>query len=275
MEILVNSHTHIGDAFIDIGDKNWKLDELVAPPHGFKHEMMRKASEGEIIEGMKKAISVMERCGTTHFIDFREGGVEGIKILKKAMEGSRLNAIILGRPLELRYDSEEVNGILRISDGIGVSSISDWDYEELKKVADHVNKKKKIFAIHASEAFREDIDAVLDLKPSFLIHMSSASRDDIEIVADENIPLVVCPRSNAFFGIRPDIESMLSNGISLLLGTDNAMISPPDIVEEMKFLMENFDVSREQVGEMVTANPRKCLNVSLGIQQSDGSKNMP
>lgn len=270
MEIIVNSHTHIGDAFITLDKKTWTVEELVAPPHGLKHEMMRKASEKEILEGMKKAISVMEKCGTTHFFDFREGGVGGIKILKKAMEGSKLNAVILGRPVELRYDSKEINEILKISDGIGLSSISDWDYEELKKVAAHVNKKKKMFAIHASEAFREDINAILDLKPSLLIHMSSASRDDLEIVADAGVPVAVCPRSNAFFGIRPDIESMLGCGISLLLGTDNAMIAPPDIMQEMEYLLKNFDVSREQALAMITANPRKCLNVGLHIQQSDG-----
>jgi len=270
MEIVVNSHTHIGDAFIDLGKKAWGLEELVAPPHGFKHEMMRKASEGKILEGMRKAISVMEGCGTTHFCDFREGGVEGIKILKKAMEGSGLSAIILGRPVELRYDSNEINEILKLSEGIGLSSISDWDYDELKKVASHTIKKKKIFAIHASEAFREDIDAILDLKPSFLIHMSNASRGDMEIVADAGVPVVVCPRSNAFFGIRPDIEGMLECGISLLLGTDNAMIAPPDIVQEMEYLIKNFDISKEQAVAMVTSNPRKCLNVGLDIQQSDG-----
>jgi len=270
MEIVVNSHTHIGDAFIDLGKTAWGLEALVAPPHGFKHEMMRKASEGKILEGMRKAISVMEGCGTTHFCDFREGGVEGIKILKKAMEGSGLSAIILGRPVELRYDSNEINEILKLSEGIGLSSISDWDYDELKKVASHTIKKKKIFAIHASEAFREDIDAILDLKPSFLIHMSNASRGDMEIVADAGVPVVVCPRSNAFFGIRPDIEGMLECGISLLLGTDNAMIAPPDIVQEMEYLIKNFDISKEQAVAMVTSNPRKCLNVGLDIQQSDG-----
>ncbi len=73
-----------------------------------------------------------------------------------------------------------------------------------------------------------------------------------------------------FFGIRPDIESMLGCGISLLLGTDNAMVAPPDIMQEMEYLLKNFDVSREQALAMITANPRKCLNVGLHIQQSDG-----
>ena len=259
MEILVNSHTHIGDAFIDIGDKNWKLDELVAPPHGFKHEMMRKASEGEIIEGMKKAISVMERCGTTHFIDFREGGVEGIKILKKAMGGSRLNAIILGRPLELRYDSEEVNGILRISEGIGVSSISDWDYEEAKAIAEHVASRKKILALHASEDKREDIGKILDLSPMFLIHLCKANEEDIKEVVRKGIGVVVCPRANAFFGLVPPVNILLEYKADIMLGTDNAMIVKPDIMEEKKYVMRKFGVSEEKANEMISATPEKLF----------------
>jgi len=81
--------------------------------------------------------------------------------------------------------------------------------------------------------------------------------------------LFVCPRSNAFFGIRPDIEGMVAHGVTLLLGTDNAMIVPPDIMDEVDYLLDNFDVSREQALEMVYENPRKSLNVSVNIQQTD------
>ncbi len=271
-EYVFNCHTHIGDAFISsdvIGNKKWTVEELVAPPLGLKHRMLNEASDETIAEGMKKAISIMKGCGTTHFCDFREGGAEGAEQLKRIAEGEGINAMVLGRPVGLSYDRVEMDKILEIADGIGVSSISDWDYDELRKVAEHTRKRKKMFALHASEAVREDINAILDLKPSFLVHMSSASIDDIEIVADEGMPIVVCPRSNAFFGIRPDIEGMLSHGIPLMLGTDNAMIVPPDITGEIRYLIDNFDVSREQAADMITSNPRKYLNVSPDIQQSD------
>ncbi|MEA2053527.1 MAG: amidohydrolase family protein [Candidatus Thermoplasmatota archaeon] len=267
-EFIFNCHTHVGDAFIVLGKKRWTVEELVAPPGGLKHRLLRKASESDITGGMEQAVSIMKKCGTTHFCDFREGGVEGVKQLREVAKG--INAIVLGRPLELNYDKKEMNEILKVADGVGLSSISDWEYEELKKVAGHANKKKKLFAIHASEALREDINAILELKPSFLVHMSSASSDDLELVADASVPVVVCPRSNAFFGIRPDIEGMIKYGIPLLLGTDNAMITPPDITEEMKYLLKNFNVAKSQALEMINTNPRKYLNVSPSIQQSDG-----
>jgi len=269
---VFNCHTHIGDAFISLdktGGRRWSVEELVAPPHGLKHKMLGRASDETIGAGMRKAISVMKGCGTTHFCDFREGGVRGVEQLKKIAESEGINAIILGRPSELGYDRSEVEEILRIADGIGVSSISDWNYDELGKLAKHARKKKKMFALHASEAFREDINSILDLKPTFLVHMSSAGEDDMEIVADEGVPVVVCPRSNAFFGIRPNIESMMAHGITLLLGTDNAMIAPPNIMDEVDYLLNNFDVSKEQAMKMIYENPRKSLNVSADIQQTD------
>ncbi len=270
-EFIFNCHTHIGDAFISLGKRKWTVEELVAPPDGFKYRLMRESRKEIIVKGMKKAVSVMKKSGITHFCDFREGGVEGINLLREVVRDREgISAVILGRPSELDYSRTEMDEILEIADGIGLSSISDWEYDELKKVAVHTHKRKKLFAIHASEAFREDIDAVLGLKPSFLVHMSSASNSDIELVADEGVPVVVCPRSNAFFSIRPNIEGMIGYGIPLLLGTDNAMITSPDITEEVEYLLKYFDVSREQAMEMITINPRKCLNVSADIHQSDG-----
>ncbi len=257
---IFNCHTHIGDAFIHIDKgKKWSVEELVAPPHGLKHVLLQKAKEEDILKGMKEAIETMKSCGTTHFCDFREGGLEGVKLIKKALDG--INAIILGRPLHHAYDKKEMDEILEASDGIGVSSISDWDFWELKKVAEHTNKKKKIFALHASEAVREDINAILDLKPTFLIHMCKANDSDLEIIANEGIPVVVCPRSNAFFGIKTKVEEMKEKGIKLMLGTDNAMINPPNIIEEMAYLAKNFDIGLEEAWNMITKIPEETFKL--------------
>jgi len=72
---FVNAHTHIGDSFIRekdvklpfIREKDVKLpkniEELVAPPNGLKHKLLNQASEGEIIDGMKKSIGEMKKTG--------------------------------------------------------------------------------------------------------------------------------------------------------------------------------------------------------------------
>lgn len=265
---LINMHTHIGDSFIK--DRGVPLprniEELVAPPGGIKHKLLKEASEKEIITGMKKSIDVMKRNGTKIFCDFRENGISGIQQLKKALESSRISPVILSRPSNLYYNKKEMDLLLENSDGIGLSSISDWDYSEIIKVAKHVKNKKKFFAIHASERIREDIDSILDLKPDFLIHMIKAYKSDLITVKENNIPIVVCTRANSFFGLRPNLDLMKKLGVNILFGTDNAMLVAPNILEEINFVINNFKTfKKSELLFKISYEPRKALNLDCSI----------
>lgn len=261
---FVNSHTHIGDSFI----KEKKIDlpknveELVAPPNGLKHKLLRNASKEEIIKGMEKSILEMIQTGTSSFCDFRENGVEGISFLKIALKNKKINSIILSRPLKFSYNKDEINQLLNLSQGVGLSSISDWEYSEIEKIAKNVKIKRKIVALHASEVSREDIDLILDLKPDFLIHMIKATESDLYRVKEENIPVVICPRSNAYFNLKIDLKMMKKVGIKLMLGTDNAMLNPPNILDELNFLLKSTKIfNLEELIKMITTTPRKVLNL--------------
>lgn len=273
---FVNSHTHIGDSFIR--NKNTKLpknvEELVGPPDGLKHKLLKEASSEEIVNGMKESLELMIRIGTSAFCDFRENGIEGIRLIKKALENKSISSCIFSRPNNLEYKKDEVEILLKNSNGVGISSISDWDYSELEKVAKHTKKEKKKFAIHASEAIREDIDLILNLKPDFLIHMTGALESDFIRVKDENIPVVLCPRSNAFFGLKPNFELIKKTGIEIILGTDNAMLNSPDVLDELRYLRSITDVfSIEEMLNMITYRPRKVLNLSPIILGSNSPAN--
>jgi cytosine/adenosine deaminase-related metal-dependent hydrolase len=256
---LINSHTHIGDAFITL-KKLYGIQELVGPS-GIKHTLLKQTKPNIIIEGMKKALKIMKNVGTTHFCDFREGGLKGVQLLKKALP-SNIIPIILSRPQNQYYHRNEITSLLRESQGIGISSISDWNYYELVKIARHTQKKGKLFALHASERIHEPIDLILDLKPTFLVHMIQATPNDLAIVADHNIPVVICPRSNAYFNLRPNVLAMKKAGIPIMLGTDNAMITSPDIIQEAQYLIQHFKVTPQEVRDMISKNPRKYLNVT-------------
>jgi len=265
---LINMHTHIGDSFIK--DRGVSLprniEELVAPPGGIKHKLLKEASEKEIITGIKKSIDVMKRNGTKIFCDFRENGISGIQQLKKALESSRISPVTLSRPSNLYYNKKEMDLLLENSDGIGLSSISDWDYSEIIKVAKHVKNKKKFFAIHASERVREDIDSILDLKPDFLIHMIKAYESDLIRVKENNIPIVVCTRANSFFGLRPNLDLMKKLGVNILFGTDNAMLVAPNILEEINFVINNFKTfKKSELLFKISYEPRKALNLDCNI----------
>lgn len=255
---FTNAHTHIADYVVPV-DLNLSLEELVAPPNGFKYKMLKKTPENKIRQGIEKVSEYMFKRGITSFIDFREGGVSGAKLLSSSIWSK---PITMGKPTT--FDAKELSDLLDLSDGVGPSSISDWDYEDLMELSKLARSKRKLFGIHCSERIREDIAAVLDLKPSFLVHMTKATDEDLKACADENIPIVACPRSNMFFGSEPPLKQMLDQGVTISLGTDNAMVCMPDILCEAEFagrLLRRQGVSNlDEVLNMITSNGRKIIN---------------
>lgn len=270
---FIDAHTHLADLRAPL-DMRMPLEEVVAPPHGLKHLYLRNARPSEIARTFKMLSRRMARNGISRFIDFREGGAEGAKLLRSVgPHGSR--PIVMGRPISLRYDREEVEELLVHVDGVGVSSMLDWDEGELVALAEHVVKKGKMFALHVSERVREDIEKVLDLRPSFIVHMTKATIGDMEACRDADVPIVVCPRSNMFFGNTPPLADMIKSGAELALGTDNAMISMPDMLSEIEFAARILrsqgvkDVS--PVLKMAIAGGRLILNERDGISIEPGT----
>jgi cytosine/adenosine deaminase-related metal-dependent hydrolase len=265
---LVNSHVHIGDSVAYPAPKG-TVQEIVGPPDGHKHRILRTTPLAAKIAAMEEASAQMLFSGTSMFADFREEGLEGIRSLRRALEGSPLVAKILGRPVENSPGIAEVEGILAEADGFGASSLSDWPYDVLGTLSRKAKSAGKLFAMHASESFREDIDLVLDLKPDFLVHMCKATDDDIESCVEAHVPVVICPRSNEFFGLDPRLPRLLKAGAVIALGTDNGMIARPDMFEEMKACLRmNRDwpgISPDAVVRLATFNGRKVLNAEPKI----------
>jgi len=271
---LINMHTHIGDAFIKNMDvklpKN--VPDLVGPPHGLKHRLLRATQPSTIITGMIEAIQTMDMTGVACFCDFRENAVPGISYLRKAIEQSHtsIKSCIMGRPEEMSYNQKEIATILHHADGIGLSSISEWEFSDIESIANDTHKAGKLFAIHASECIREDIVKILTLQPSFLIHCTHATKKDLELIKKNKIPIVICPRSNHFFGIPLHLDIMKKVGNTLFIGTDNAMIHSPSILDEIQFIKQLYPsvFSLEDLFLMATFQPRKALNLIDSIPDS-------
>ncbi len=232
---FANAHTHLGDAFIRDPPQG-SLRDLVAPPDGYKHRRLREASEEEVFEGMRGAAETTVAGGSTAFADFREGGLAGVRLLLQACLGLPLRPLVLARPAAGEGTPQEWRALLQAADGLGASSIRDVDPAILEQWSAAAHRAEKLFALHASEGTREDIDAILDLRPDFLVHMAKATPADLERCADSGVPVAVCPRSNARFGLKPDVPGMLAAGLTVRLGTDNAMFAPPAMLEEMRYL---------------------------------------
>ena len=270
---FINAHTHIGDSLAFPAPRG-SLEEIVAPPHGYKHRILRSASRSAKIDAMRETMLLMSASGTSHFVDYREEGLEGLSALSEAMVGASPRATVLGRPLSADSTDGELDSVLRACDGIGMSATRDWPYGFLSRISGHAKAAGKLFSIHASEAVHEDIGPILDLKPDFLVHMVKATDGDLERCADAGVPVVVCPRSNEFFGLEPAIARLTRAGINVALGTDNGMIARPDMMEEVKAAFRTIsqgEVSALEIVNLATFGGRKVLNPKAKITLETGT----
>jgi cytosine/adenosine deaminase-related metal-dependent hydrolase len=269
---FVNAHTHIGDTFIRKKQipLPQNIEQLVAPPDGLKHILLTKTDNQEIMLGIKDGLDELQKAGISTFVDFRENGLTGVMLLKKQLDQKQIQSIILSRPDTHHPSSREITHLLAESSGIGISSVEDWDYNEVALIVHKTKKLQKLFALHVSERIREPIEPIVQLHPDFIIHMTQASKEDLELVKDQHIPIVVCPRSNYFFHMKPNLELMKKVGNILLLGTDNFMFHNPSIIDEIRCIQTHFPslFTLEELLKMPTYNARKALNLKDNIPGS-------
>ncbi len=250
---FVNAHTHVGDSIAKEAGAGLDLEELVAPPDGLKHRLLRTAAPEQLIDAMRHSLRLMESTGTAAFLDFREGGVEGVEALEKAANGLDIEPVILGR--------ETVEAMER-SDGFGASGAADGEFGRERTAA---RSAGKLFGIHAGEVDAGDINPALDLEPDFLVHLVNAESVHLERIGDSEIPVVVCPRSNLVTGVGLPPISDLVERTTVALGTDNVMLNSPSMFREMEFTAKLTDLPAPTVLHMATAAGAEIAGLNCGV----------
>ena len=250
---FVNAHTHIGDSIAKEAGAGLSLEELVAPPDGLKHRLLREASQEEKVEAMARSLQFMESAGTAACIEFREGGVAGVEAFEDAIEGLDLDPVLLGR---------ETVAAMEASDGFGASGANDADFTYERNATARADK---LFGIHAGEVDAGDINPALDLDPDFLVHMVHAAELHLDRVADSEIPVVVCPRSNLVTDVGFPPVADLADRTTVALGTDNVFLNSPSMFREMEFTAKIADVSAREVLRMATVAGADIAGLNCGL----------
>ncbi|MFB6354386.1 MAG: amidohydrolase family protein [Halobacteriales archaeon] len=250
---LVNAHTHIGDSVAKDAGRGLSLEELVAPPDGLKHRLLRAAEPAELVAAMRRSARLMARTGTAAFVDFREGGLEGVEQLREAVDGLAIEAVALGRgPPD----------VLDVADGYGAPSARDGEFGAQREAA---READKAFAIHAGEVDAGDINGGFDLDPTFLVHMTNPEPVHLERLADRGTPVVVCPRSNVATGVGvPPVADLLER-TTVALGTDNVMLNGPSMFREMEWTAKLCDVADVEVLRMATRAGAELAGLDAGV----------
>lgn len=247
----LNAHTHVGDAFLTGRVPDGDLASIVAPPDGFKHRELARADPGTVVAGMRTALAEYAAAGCRRIVDFREGGVEGVRLLRAALdEAAEAPAVTI----LARGDIEEVDRLLAQADGLAFSSIVNDAGRDLGRLSRSCHEAGGLFAIHLSEAKREDVEAALALEPDLLVHLCKATHADARRVADEGVPVVVCPTSNARFGFEPPVATLEEAGVEWFVGTDNAMFGSRSVFEEAARIRAlHPDLPDERLAQVVEA----------------------
>lgn len=276
---FINGHMHIGDSIIKDEGYSLSLSEMVKPPNGVKHKALANATDDELIDAMKQSMWDMVRSGTTHFIDYREGGIDGIKLLKKASKDIPIKPIILGRDDSFYGDNPDlgkvrtaIRKILKIADGIAPSGFGEITEDVARIIVEECEKQSKISSIHVAESESNQIESLnkfnkteieKGVKNNFsqLVHLTNPKRNDLELASNSSSNVVVCPRANATLNVGVcRLNEMLGLGMKPLLGTDNVMLNSPNMLRELEFSLKlmsvyyNSYIDPKQLLQMATTN---------------------
>jgi cytosine/adenosine deaminase-related metal-dependent hydrolase len=178
---FINAHTHIGDSIGKDFLISSGLDERVNPIFGAKRDILQKSRPDHLKMFMRSSAISMMKKGIVAFADFREGGIEGVKLLKAAISDLPIKCVILGRleyyfnqikkemihsELEIEQNDSKLSSnllqmasdILKITDGLGISGANEntdeslMQYRKLLQNKNNKENRKLLIAIHAAES---------------------------------------------------------------------------------------------------------------------------
>jgi cytosine/adenosine deaminase-related metal-dependent hydrolase len=179
---LINAHTHIGDSIAKDISLNPDLSSTVDPIVGIKRKILSTTDPIHLEAFMRYTAVSMLKSGIVAFADFREGGLDGVKLLRKAVSGLKIKPLVLSRKekyynphyvqsnsysdtVESSVDSSaaiprDIFDLLGVSDGLGISGTNentDRSLTEYSNVIRNYNNTsslgtRRLLAIHTAES---------------------------------------------------------------------------------------------------------------------------
>ncbi|MDQ3881604.1 MAG: amidohydrolase family protein [Thermoproteota archaeon] len=288
---FINAHTHIADSIGKDIAVEQRLDARVHPVFGVKKKILQKSLPEHLKAFIRNSAVSMMKKGIVAFADFREDELDGIRLLKDAVEGLPIKCVALGRinyysnPTEVSglptEKEEQAKRIVEVADGFGISGANENTDAALAQYRQLAGKK--LIAIHAAESKetvefsklhtgRSEVDRIMEhLRPNFVVHMTNATEDEMSLVAKNGSGIVICPRANGVLsaGI-PKVGQMLKQNCLVGVGTDNVMLNSPDILRELDYIWkasratEGEMLKAQELLKMVTVNSAQILRLNNG-----------
>ena len=288
---FINAHTHIADSIgkdIAVGER---LDTRVHPVFGAKKKILEKSLPEHLKTFIRNSAISMMKKGIVAFADFREDGLEGIRLLKEAVDGLPIKCVTLGR---INYYSsptdkaglppekgEQTKQVVEHADGLGLSGANEntdaascavQAYSRKKIDSNTCRESKETVKFSKMHTGRSEVDRIMEhLKPDFVIHMTNATGNEMSLVAKNGTGVVICPGQMVCSAQASQKLPKCSGRAALIaIGTDNVMLNSPDIMRELDYA---WKASRAAEGEMlrarellkmVTINAAQILRLNTG-----------
>lgn len=284
---LYNSHTHMGDACLPDGTTGMTLEQGFFRPHGYKYRELARQTEAEHLQHITAHLGYMARTGTVGHIDFREQGVYGSQLLRRAAQQTGVHSVVLGQFDQLPFSPEqlqanrdelpatakaELDAVLGVADGFSESTMNDLTDAAWQYICDRTQGTPKLRAIHCLEnegyrttslavTGRGDLERALDLyQPHLVIHATVASSEEIAMLSAQQVNVALNPRANANLGLPlPPIAPLLQSQANLLLGTDNGLLNSPNLLAELDF---TYKVAKSQFANAQDPHPADILKMA-------------
>jgi len=271
---FVDAHTHIADSGMKDAVIGLPTAEAVSPPDGLKYRYLEELSASQLDEVLKQAIGELLANGITAFADFREGGTTGVQALRRIASQSPIHAVILGDSVLAPWDEgylSEIEDVASHADGIGIGDIARYSTSQLDKIRSALTETGSLLAVHAAETCEaqeaclsswdcSEVARVLEYGPALLVHLTNPVNGDLEAIRQAGVPVVCCARTNAIVadGL-PPIADLITAGIPLALGTDNMMLSSPNMFREMDWFSR---LARAQSRQANVVSSRDVLSIA-------------
>ncbi|PTY06883.1 amidohydrolase [Opitutaceae bacterium EW11] len=284
---LINAHTHMGDSCWPDGATGLTLEQGFFRPDGFKYRELAKIDPDEQLRRMVEHLRYMARTGTIAHFDFREQGVHGAELLRRASEITGVDSVILSQFDQVPYSPAELEKnvaplpagalvqlrqLLEVADGFSESTMNDLTDPSWCQIRDETRAAGKLRAIHCleNEGYRDvslartgrgDLIRALEyLQPHLVIHLTVADARETAFLAASRATAVLNPRANANLGLPvPPVRLLMDAGVNLMLGTDNGLLNSPNLFAELDF---TYKLAKSQFGDVLRPDPRRILQMA-------------
>lgn len=261
MPLPVNSHVHLSDARIPERCIGLSLSGYVGRK-GLKHPYIRLVKEplipGEIMEDLVMYAAIG---------DYQEIWTHCSRY-KNMLDDWGIKYVGLSRPENWdNASSRELEEIAGVCGGIGISNPSVIPPHQLPVLVDL--SRRYIVSAHISESrWMEETGGLhyllsAGIRLRHVVHGVFLERWELRLLAENNIVLVVNPRSNIWFASRiADIEYLIENGGRYAIGSDNTGCFHPNILSDAELLYTlKPELDPKSIVEALTINGYLALGL--------------